>query len=79
MMILSALRGRAAPCLLAAGAILAAILTFGASQRRAGRQQAEADATARTLEAVEKAHEVDRRVDAADDAELKRLRRKWTR
>lgn len=41
---------RALPCLLAALALAAGLLGFGRAQRNAGRAEAQADITTRTLE-----------------------------
>ena len=63
----------------AAGAILTALLTFGWSQRRAGAAAECARQTEQTLKAVEARNEVDARVGRVGNAELERMRGKWTR
>ena len=52
---------------------------LGYQQRRAGRVEAERDALAREAGRAKEAAEIDRRIRAADPAELERLRRKWQR
>ena len=52
---------------------------LGYQQRRAGRVEAERDALVRESGRAKEAAEIDRRIRAADPAELERLRRKWQR
>lgn len=76
--LLVGLWGRIGPILAVVGALLLAIATFGAFQRRAGRRQAAAEQTEKTLKAAETRREIDddvRRSGGAAD----RLRREWSR
>lgn len=76
---LGLLWGRIAPYVLGAVAIGAAVLGVLWRVFAAGRNAERAAQTERTLEAVEKAHEVDSRVAAAGDTELDGMRQRWTR
>lgn len=64
------------------GSIVLAVTTLLTAlfiARQGGKGAQRAEDTEKTLKSVETAREADRRVDAADDADRKRLRDKWTR
>lgn len=61
------------------GGIAAAILAFGAWLiRKGGRDAEKADQVRRNEVSRQKAEDVERRVDRADDSERQRLRDRWT-
>ncbi len=65
--------------LLAGLAIVGGILLAIGKLKQAGRDAERAEQAEQGEEMRREAHEVDRRLDAASDAELDRLRDKWTR
>lgn len=71
--------GRIGPTLLIVGAVLAAIATFGASQRRVGRREAEAESTQEALRAAEVRHGVEDAVRRDGPGAAERLRNRWCR
>lgn len=73
------LRSRAVRYLAVAGGILLAIITFGASQRRAGRKEAETKAMRRRAVATQKANEVQDDVQGMDDARVRDALSEWMR
>jgi hypothetical protein len=77
--LLAGLWGRAAPWLAAAAAILLAVVTLGATQRRAGRAEERARQTAETIKAVEVRHEVEDTVRRDPAGAADRLRGRWSR
>ncbi|PWC74067.1 hypothetical protein [Azospirillum sp. TSH64] len=77
--LLHGLWGRIGPTLLAIGAVLAAIATFGASQRRAGRQEAKAESTQEALRAGKVRHDVEDGVRRDGPGAADRLRNRWSR
>lgn len=74
MTILSALWARIAPYALGVLGILAAVLTFGWSQRRAGKAEAKAEATTRTLEIKDAQQQAAARAPVDRDGVVDRLR-----
>ncbi|MGF7175836.1 hypothetical protein [Azospirillum doebereinerae] len=79
MAILAALWGRVGPILIAIGAVLLAIVTFGAAQRRAGRQDAAAEATTQTLQNAQVRHDIEDDLRRAGPGAADRLRDQWSR
>ncbi|PWC89849.1 hypothetical protein TSH100_04225 [Azospirillum sp. TSH100] len=77
--LLRGLWGRIGPTLLIVGAVLAAVATFGASQRRAGRQEAAAESTQEALRAAEVRHDVEDAVRRDGPGATDRLRNRWAR
>jgi hypothetical protein len=75
---LAGLWGRIGPTLAAVGALLLALATFGAFQRRAGRRDAAAEQTEKTHKAAETRREIDDDVRRSGGA-AGRLRREWGR
>jgi len=65
--------------MLAGLAIVGGILLAIGKLKQAGRDAERAGQAERTNELRRQAHEVDRRIDAASDADIDRLRDKWTR
>lgn len=65
--------------LLAGLAIVGGILLAIGKLKQAGRDAERADQAKRNDEIRRQADEVDRRIDAASDADIDRLRSKWTR
>ncbi|MBP2233142.1 hypothetical protein J2847_006477 [Azospirillum agricola] len=79
MGVLATLWARIGPTLIAAGVMLVAIATFGASQRRAGREQAAAESTREALRAAEVRHDVEDDLRRAGPGAADRLRDRWAR
>lgn len=77
--LLAGLWGRFAPWLAAAAAILLAVVTFGASQRRAGRAEERSRQTEDTIKAVEVRHGVEDIVRRDPAGAAGRLRDRWSR
>jgi len=74
MALLAALWGRVGPILIAAGLLLAAIVTFGAVQRRAGRRDAAAESTTQSLRNVQVRHDIEDDLRRAGPGAAERLR-----
>lgn len=65
--------------LLGAGAVVGAVLLALGKARQSGRDAERADQANAARQDRRKADEVERRVDSAGDADLSRLRDRWTR
>lgn len=76
---ITALLAQIWPYLLAAAGAVAAVLGFGASQRSAGRKQAQAQSLQEAQKAVEKANDAAQKVDALDDGSVRRRASDWVR
>jgi len=77
--LVTALWGRIGPWLIVAGALLAAIVTFGAVQRRAGRQDAAAETATQALRNTEVRHGIEDDLRRAGPGAADRLRDQWSR
>ncbi|MGF7177006.1 hypothetical protein [Azospirillum doebereinerae] len=79
MVLLAALWGRVGPTLIAAGLLLAAIVSFGAVQRRAGRRDAAVKSTTYSLWNAQVRHDIEDDLRRAGPGAADRLRDEWSR
>lgn len=77
--LLHGLWGRIGPTLLIIGAVLATIATFGASQRRAGRQEAAVESNQEALRAGKVRHGIEDDLRRHPAGAAERLRDQWSR